>query len=108
VVAAAVLVRALDRDDVARLLDDADQAGVAALVGADAAARALGEVEADLAQPDLLLDLADGVSQRAGLLRIGAQDVERQPLGGARADARQLAELGDQALDGRRVQGGAG
>jgi hypothetical protein len=31
--------------------------------------------------------------------------VEGQSLGGARADARQLAELGDQALDGRRVQG---
>jgi hypothetical protein len=87
------------------LLDHADQPGVATLVGADPAARPLREVEAHLAQPDLLLDLADGVGQRAGLLRIGPQEVERQPLGGARADARQLAELGDQALDGRRVQG---
>jgi hypothetical protein len=40
-----------------------------------------------------------------GVLRLGAQDVEGQTLGRARADARQLAELGDQALDGRRVQG---
>src|SRR5829696_1052556 len=45
VVAAAVLVRALDRDDVPRLLDDADQRRVAALVRADRAARALREVE---------------------------------------------------------------
>ena len=50
VVAAAELVRALDRDHVLRLLDDADRRRVAALVEADRAARALGEVEADLAE----------------------------------------------------------
>src|SRR5215210_3341152 len=60
VVAPAVLVGALDRDHVARLLDDADQRRVAARVGADGAAGALGEVEADLAERDLLLDVADG------------------------------------------------
>ena len=54
VVDAVVLVRALDRDHVGGLLDDADQRLVAALVLADAAARALGEVEADLAQADPL------------------------------------------------------
>ena len=68
VVAAAELVRALDRDDVAGLLDDADQRRVAALVLADAAARALGEVEADLAQPDALLDLADRLGERERVL----------------------------------------
>src|SRR5437764_1351580 len=52
VVAAAVLVRALDRDHIPGLLDHADQPGVAALVLADAAARGVGQVEADLAQPD--------------------------------------------------------
>src|SRR5215211_5928001 len=61
VVAAAVLVRALDRDDVAWLLDDADEPGVAALVLTDAAARLFGEVEADLAEADALLDLPDRV-----------------------------------------------
>jgi len=65
VVAPAVLVRALDRDDVAGLLDDADQAAVAALVLADAAARLVGEVEADLAEPDALLDLADRMMWKA-------------------------------------------
>ena len=74
VVAAAVLVRALDRDHVAGLLDDADQPGVAALVLADAAARAVGQVEADLAQPDPLLDLADRLGQRAGVLVGRAQE----------------------------------
>ena len=58
--------------------------------------------------PMLLLDLADRVGQGVGVLRVGAQDVEGQALGGALPDAGQLAELGDQALDGRRVQGVAG
>ena len=78
--------------------------GVAALVLADAAARLVGEVEAHLAQADALLDLADGVGQRVGVLGVAAQDVEGQALGGALADAGQLAELGDEPLDGRRIQ----
>ena len=103
VVAPAELVRALDRDDVAGLLDDADHRAVTPLVLADRAARPLGEVEADLAEADLLLDVADRVGERDRVLRRAAQDVEREPLRRARADARQLAELGDQALDGRSV-----
>ena len=78
--------------------------GVAALVLADAAARLVGQVEAHLAQPDALLDLADGVGQRGGVLGVAAQDVEGQALGRALADAGQLAQLGDQPLDGRRIQ----
>ena len=76
---------------------------VAARILADAAARLVGEVEAHLAQPDLLLDLADRVGQRVGVIRGGAQDVERQPLGTAAADAGQLGELAHQALHGRGV-----
>src|SRR5690606_11608548 len=68
VVAAVELVRPLDRDDVARVLDDADDRAVAPLVLADAAARADGEVEADLALADRLLHLADGVGEREDLL----------------------------------------
>jgi hypothetical protein len=97
-------VRALDRDHVAGLLDDADEAGVATLVLADAAARLVGEVEADLAEADALLDLPDRVGQRIGVLGVGAQDVEGEALRGPLPDARQLAELGDEALDGRCVQ----
>ena len=37
-------------------------------------------------------------------IRRGAQQVERQPLRGAVADAWELAELGHQALDGRGEQ----
>jgi len=36
---------------------------------------------------------------------VGPQDVEREPLRGALPDPGQLAQLGDQALDGRGVQG---
>ena len=50
VVDAVVLVRALHRDHVAGLLDDADQAVVAARVGADPAAGFVGQVEAHLAE----------------------------------------------------------
>src|SRR6202035_448810 len=72
VVDAVVLVRALHRDHVAGLLHDADQPVVAPRVLADAAARLVGEVEADLAQPDLLLDLPDRLGQRRGVLARGA------------------------------------
>src|SRR5205814_319369 len=98
VVAAAELVRALDRDQVGGLLHDADHLGIPALVGADAADRSLGEVEADLAAPDALLDLPDRIGQRERLLVAAAQDVKREPLGGPPADARQARELCDQPL----------
>jgi hypothetical protein len=61
-------VRPLDRDHVARLLDDADERRVAPVVEADRAARALGQVEADLAEADLLLDVADRVGERVCVL----------------------------------------
>jgi hypothetical protein len=96
------LVRALDRDDVRRLLDDADEARVTPLVGADAAARAVGQVEADLAQADPRLDLLDRLRQRQRVLLGSAQQVEREPLRRAPADAGQPAQLGDQALNGWR------
>ena len=65
VVAAAELVGALDRDHVAAASSTTQSvARVAALVEADRAARALGEVEADLAERDLLLDLADRQGER--------------------------------------------
>src|SRR4051812_29785258 len=101
VVAAAELVRALDRDHVARLLDDADHLAVAALVLADPAARADGEVEAHLAVADGLLDLTDRVGERERLLGRQAEDVEREPLRRALADAGHARELGDQAVDWR-------
>ena len=87
-------------DDVAGLLDHTDRALVATLVAADLADGLVGEVEADLAEADLLLDLADRVGQSEPLFFIHAQNVERQPLSRAAADSRQLRELCDQAFYG--------
>ena len=47
------------------------------------------------------LGLADRVGEGQRLLVALAQEVERQPLRGARADAGQLAQLGHEPLDGR-------
>ena len=105
VVEPAVLVSALDRDHVGGLLDDTDRGAVPARVLADLAARALGEVEADLAESDLLLHLADRVGERPGLGVLGAQDVKGEPLRGPLADPRELRQLGDQAVDRLGVHG---
>ena len=105
VVEPAVLVGALDRDHVGGLLDDADQRAVAPRVLADLAARALGEVEADLAEADLLLHLADRVGERRRVGVLGAQDVKGEPLRGPLADPRELRQLGDQAVDRLGVHG---
>ena len=51
------------------------------------------------------LDLANRVGEGERLLLRRAEDVERQPLGGALADARQAAELGDEPVDGSGEQG---
>src|SRR5205085_7327473 len=83
--------------------DDADQRGVTALVLADPAPRAVGEVEAHLAQADPLLDVANRLGQRAGLLVGRAQEVKREPLRRAISDPGQLSQLGDQPLDRRGV-----
>jgi hypothetical protein len=103
VIAASELVRAFDRDHVRRLLDHADHLRIAALVGADPATRSVREVEAGLAQPDLLLDLGDRARERERLLVAYAEQMERQPLRRAAADTGQLRQLGDQPLYGRGV-----
>jgi hypothetical protein len=83
-------VRALDRDHIRGLLDHADRLAIATLVRADPAHRAVGQVEARLAQADALLDLLDRVGEREGLLVAGAQDVEGQALRAAAADPGEL------------------
>src|SRR5690606_26946750 len=56
VVAALELAGPLDGDDVAGLLDDAQDVVVATGIGADSAELALGDVEAPRAEPDTFLD----------------------------------------------------
>ena len=88
VVAAAELPGALDRDDVLGLLDDADDRQVAARVTADPALLLLGDVAADRAEPDLVLDLGQRRDQPANVDRVGGEQVERDPLGALRARRR--------------------
>src|SRR5262249_54451103 len=78
---------------------DADLGVVAPGVGAELAGVGRAEVEAHPAEDDLLLDVDDRLGQELGLLRRLTQQVEGQPLGRLGADARQLAELFDQAGD---------
>src|SRR3954453_23977024 len=99
VVEAAVFVGALDRDHVGRLLDDADHRPVAVVVGADPAERPLDEVEALLAEADLLLHFADRVAEGEGLFVGRTEEGEGEPLRRAPADTRQARELGDEARE---------
>src|SRR5690606_1905294 len=100
VVPAVELAGLLDRHQVAGLLDHADDAGVTAGVGADAALLALGDVEAGAAERHLLLDLGDGPGQAQGVLRVDLQQVEGDALGRLGPDAGEAAQLVDQVLDG--------
>ena len=95
VVATAEGAGALDGEHVERLLDDADTGGVAAGVVAEAAGVALGQVLADGAEVDALLDVEQGLGEVVGLGLGGAQDVVGEALGRLGADA-------GQAMEGRR------
>ena len=59
----------------------------------------LGEVAALTAEADPLLGLPDRLREGDRLLLRRAQEMEREPLRGARADARQAGQLGDQVVD---------
>jgi hypothetical protein len=105
VIAALELPGTLDRDHVARLLDDADRGRLPPLVLADAAGGLGGEVEAHLAVAHRGLHLTDRIGKAKRLLLGDAEDVESQPLRGALPNAGQASELGDEPVDGRCEQG---
>ena len=100
-VEAAELVRPLERDDVDRLLDDADDRAVAPRVRADVAELLLGEVSALAAEANARLDLLDRAGELDGVLGACGEEMEGQPLRGPATDSRQLRELGDEVLDRR-------
>src|SRR5207253_2346388 len=107
VVEAAELGRSLEREQVGRLLDDADHRVVAARVEADRADLLLGQVPALAAEADALLDLDDRGGERERLVLRYAQQVEREPLRGARPDPGQARQLRDEIVDGGREHGGS-
>jgi len=99
VIAAAELAGLLDREDVLRLLDHAQHGLVAPGVAADPALVSLGDVEADPAEPHLVLDLEQDLGQPTHVGLIGLKQVERDPLGALGTDAGESAELVDEVLD---------
>ncbi len=90
----------LEGEDVERLLDDAQPALVPARVAADRAQLLVADVEAALAEDDLVADVDEGRRQRPGLGVGGAEQVVGQALRGLGSDARQARERFDQPRDG--------
>ena len=72
----AVLAGSFDRNDVGRVLNDADHRRVATLVPAVLTERLVGDVEADLAETHLLLDLADHLAETRRVGSRGLQEME--------------------------------
>src|SRR4029453_15009165 len=105
VVAAPELPGALDRDDVLRLLDDADDVERAPRVAADPALLALGAVVAGHAEADLRLHPLQRGDQPADVGRLGGQQVEGDALRALGTDAGQTPELVDEVLDSALVHG---
>ena len=90
----------LEGQDVERLLDDAQPALVPAAVAADRAQLLVADVEAALAEHDLVADVDEGRGERPGLGVGRAEQVVGQPLGGLRADPGQARERFDEPRDG--------
>jgi hypothetical protein len=101
VVEPAELAGPLDREQVDRLLDDADQRVVTSRVAADRADVFLGEVPALVAEADALLDLLDRRRERERLVLRPLQQMEGETVRGARADARQARQLRDEVFHSR-------
>src|SRR4051794_6391204 len=98
VVTPAELPGLLDRDDVLGLLDDAEDAGVATSVPADAALLVGRDVAAHDAEADLLAHLGEGEDEPPDVLRVGLQQVEGDALGTLRTDPGQPPEFVDEVL----------
>ena len=93
------LARALHGHDVLWLLDDADDVVGAPRVEADAAALALGDVAADLAEPHLLLDREERLGEAVDVRGVGTEQVEGDALGALWPDPGQTPELVNEVLN---------
>ena len=101
VVEAAVLARALDRDDVHRLLDDADDGAVTTCVRADA--QSSSSVRLPHSRQNRTRAFTSSIARDSSSASSGrvVKDVKREPLCRAPTDARELRQLRDEVLDGR-------
>ena len=89
-----------DGGDVGWLFDDADEGAGADGGGTEAAGVDVGDVIAEGAEAEVGFELRDGVGEGFGVFCGGAEDVEGEALGGAGADAGELAELLDEGGHG--------
>ena len=100
VVAPVELVRAFDRGDVLRLLDDADHRAVAPRVFADRAGfTAFANIAADRAEAHLVTHREQNAPEARHVEVPRLHDVEGDALGRLRADAGQSPEFVDELLD---------
>jgi predicted enzyme related to lactoylglutathione lyase len=100
VVKATELARPLDREEVDGLLHDTDERVIAPCIAADRAGLFLREIAALVAEPNPFLDVLDRRGERERFVLWPLEQVKRQPVGRARADAGKAGELRDQILDG--------
>ena len=97
VIQAVIRARLLQGQQIARLLDHAQQVPLPPGVAADVAFLFFRQIITVSAIPHVFLDVADGVGQRHRLAAADPQDVIGQSLGRLLADARHLGKLVDQA-----------
>src|SRR5919198_2380676 len=107
-VAPAVLARPLHRQEVVRLLDDAEQARVPRGIGADATRILVGDVEAGVAGDNPVLHREERLRELAHLLDGALEQEEREPVGRLRSDAGQPLQRLDEPRDRCRVVRQAG
>lgn len=94
--------RALDGNDVERLLDHAQDAVVAPRIKTDAAPIILGDVEAAFADFELV-DVFEALSEILKLFLILFEKIQNQPLRHFRTDGRKRSEMADQFFERFRV-----
>ena len=92
----AVLARLLNRSDVLRLLDDADDAAIALFVAAERTGIGVGDVVADRTVRDAFLHVADRVDETVGFFARRLENVKGQPLRAFRPDAGEALKLLDE------------
>ena len=100
VVDAGVGAGLFDGVDVGGFFEDADEVLVARGAGAVGAGIDVGDVVADAAELEVLLEGEDGLRERGGVVVRGAEDVEGVALRGLGAYAGKLAELVDETGHG--------
>src|SRR5262245_49832027 len=100
VVAALELTRALEGEEIVRLLDHAETPGVSRGIPADAAGILLGDVPAARAMHDTGPELGQRHGELVDLVGGALEEEEREPLRGLRPDARQSLQRLDEARDG--------